>query len=182
MARTLIAAGAAFLALGIGLGGFQVFQRYQSAVEKQQVDAYTAAVLPPAQAAGRLVSQSIVPELSAYEASQTAGAKVAADAAAWQAAFVKTRGTFAAAAHPGKLGPIAARFDDALAKYAAAVAFFARLGDAGAAPAAFVAGETVAAAADRAYGLAVSALGCLRASLGLPLVPEFRAAGACPAG
>lgn len=175
--------GAALLVLGLVLGGIQAVQRYQAAVERQQVDAYTAAVLPAARSAGRLVSETIVPELRAYEAGRVSGAKIAADAPAWHAAFLRTRADFAKAPHSGKLDSIAGSFDMALLEYATAVEFYGRLGDAGAAPAAMTAGDAAALAADRTYGEAETALACLRRTMSLSAVPEFRVQGSsCPSG
>ena len=174
MARALIAAGGVLLALGLVLGGIQAYQRYQAAVERQQVDAYTAAVLPPARDAGKLVSQIIVPELRSYEAGAVPGSKIASDSVAWHQFFLRTRSRFAEAPHSGSLDSIARGFDTALAEYATAVEFYGRIGDAGAAPAAMVAGNAAALAADRTYGASENQLACLRRSLGLPAVPEFR--------
>ena len=39
MARVLIAAGGVLLVVGIALGGYQAYLRYQTAVQRQQVDA-----------------------------------------------------------------------------------------------------------------------------------------------
>lgn len=181
MARALVAVGAALLLVGLVLGGMQAYQRYQAAVERQQVDAYTAALLPAANDAGRLVSQTIVPELHAYAAGQVPGAKIAADAVGWRQAFIRTRASFAKAPHSGRLDPIAKNFDTALGEYATAMAFYTRLGDAGAAPAALAAGDTAGLTADRTYGQAESALACLRRTLGLSAVTEFRVqSGVCP--
>jgi hypothetical protein len=173
--------GAALLALGLALGATQAFRAYQAAVERQQVDAYTAAVLPPAQDAGRLVGQTILPELTAYEAGRLPGSKIAADAAAWHRIFLRTRATFARAPHSGRLDSVARGFDRALDEYATAVELYQRLADPGAAPAALVAGDAAAMAADQSYGRAETALACLRRSVGLAAVPEFKIQGACPA-
>ena len=180
MARILLAAGGVLLAVGVVLGGMQVVQRYQAAVERQQVDSYTSSIVGPARGAGQLVSRQILPELASYEAQRVAGKQVATDAGTWHAAFARTRTEFGQAQHPGRLAPIAADFDRALAEYTVSVAFFRKLGDPGAAPAALSAGEAAAAAADRDYGQAETQLACLRRSVGLSSVPEFRIFGACP--
>lgn len=180
MARILLAAGGVLLVIGVVLGGMQAVQHYQAGVERQQVDNYTSSILGPARAAGKLVSDQILPELAAYEAQRVPGARVSADAGKWHAAFARTRAEFGRAEHPGKLAGIASQFDKALMEYAASVAFFGKLSDPGAAPAALVAGEAAAAAADHDYAQAETLLACLRRSLGLPTVSEFRVFGACP--
>ena len=182
MARLLIAVGGVLLAVGLVLGGTQALHRYQTAVERQQVDAYTASVLPPARDAGRLVGQTIAPELQAYETGQVPGAKIAADAESWHTFFVSTRAAFARTSHTDRLAAIAGGFDTSLAEYATAVQFFGRLDDAGAAPAALAAGLAAAGAADRNYCEAENSLAGLRQSLGLQALPEFRARASCPAG
>jgi hypothetical protein len=180
VARVLIAAGAVLLVVGLGLGGYQVYLRHQQAVERQQVDQYTAGVQPLAQHAGELVQKTIVPELDLYSLGKVPAAKIALDSAAWRLYFDRTRTDFARVAHPGDLQGIAQRFDQALAEYAQAVADVQKLaGSDGSA--ALAAARAEAKHADCDYGRAAIALVDLRRSLDLPDVATFTSAnaGAC---
>lgn len=172
MARVFIAAGGVLLALGIALGGYQVYARYQTAVQRQQVDGYTAAVQRPAQLAGELVAQTIVPELDAYAAGTLPAAKVAIDAGTWRVFFQRTRAQFAAPAHPDGLLSIAGQFDRALAEYTAAVTEIQQVGGPAGAGA-LAKGRAEAKRADCDYGRAAVALTDLRRSLSLPDVATF---------
>ena len=176
VARVLIAAGAVLLVLGVVLGGYQVYLRYQQAVEKQQVDRYTAGIQGPAQLAGQLVAQTIVPELDAYANGKLPAGKVAVDAALWRAFFVRTRAEFARVAHPGPVAAIAAQFDTALAEYIQAVTEVEKLASPSQAAEALLAGKAVAKKADCDYGRAAVALTGLRSSLDLPDVATFASA------
>jgi hypothetical protein len=172
VARGLIIAGSVLLVLGITLGGYQVYLRYQDAVQARQVDSYTAGILQPAQQAGALVGQTIVPELDGYAKGTTPAPKVALDATGWQLFFGRTRAAFARVAHPGSLGPIAQQFDKALGEYELAVADF-RLLASTKSTAAEAAGRAEARRGDCDYAQAASSLAALRRSLGLPDVKAF---------
>lgn len=180
MARALIVIGGVLLLVGIVLGGYQAYSRYQSAVQRQQVDHYTAGVQPLAANAGKLVQQTIVPELDLFAAGQVPTGKVALDAAAWREFFLRTRTEFARVDHPGDLATVAAQFDHALAEYAQAVADMQRLA-ASDGPKALASARAEAKRADCDYGRAAVALTNLRRSLDLPDVATFANAnaGAC---
>lgn len=172
MARVLIAAGGALLLVGIVLGGYQAYSRYQSAVQRQQVDHYTAGVQPLAANAGKLVQQTIVPELDIYAAGKLPTGKFALDAAVWRQFFLRTRTEFAQVDHPGDLAGVAAQFDRALAEYAEAVADMQKLA-ASDGPRALANGRAEAKRADCDYGRGAVALTSLRRSLDLPDVATF---------
>jgi hypothetical protein len=176
VARVLIAAGCVLLVVGIALGADQAYLRHQQAVERQQVDSYTAGVRPLAADAGRLVQQTIVPELDAYAAGRLPADKVALDATGWQLFFQRTRAGFARVAHPGRLAAVAQRFDRALAEYVAAVAELRGVA-AGDAAGALAQGRAQARRADCDYANAAAALAGLRRSLDLPDVTAFPPTG-----
>jgi hypothetical protein len=177
VARVLIAVGGVLLVVGIVLGGYQAYSRYQSAVERQQVDHYTAGVQPLAANAGKLVQETIVPELDLYAAGKVPTGKVAIDASAWRQFFLRTRTQFAQVQHPGDLAGIAQQFDRALAEYAEAVADMQQLA-ASDGPKALTSGRAKAKRADCDYGRAAVALTSLRRSLDLPDVATFANANA----
>ena len=175
MARVLIAVGGVLLVLGIVLGGYQVYLRYQDAVERQQVDRYTAAIQPVASDAGRLVQETIIPEVDAYAAGRLPASKIALDAASWRVFFLRTRQQFAGVAHPGDLAPVAERFDSALAEYATSVAEIQKVA-AGDPARTLAAAKAQAKRGDCDYGRAAVALTSLRRSLSLPDVATFAGA------
>jgi len=175
VARVLIAVGGVLLVLGIVLGGYQVYLRYQDAIERQQVDRYTAAIQPGASDAGRLVQETIIPEIDAYAAGTLPAGKIALDAASWRVFFQRTRQQFAAAAHPGDLDSVARQFDAALGEYEASVSEIQKVVAADAAQT-LAAAKAQAKRGDCDYGRAAVALTSLRRSLSLPDVATFAAA------
>jgi hypothetical protein len=175
VARVLIAAGGVLLLVGLALGGYQVYLRYQTAVQRQQVDRYTAGIQRPAELAGELVAATIVPELDAYAAGKLPAAKVAIDAGAWKIFFLRTRAEFAQTDHPDELVPIAQQFDHALAEYVAAVVEIQKVAG-GDGPRALATGRAAAKRADCDYGRAAVALSELRRNLSLPDVATFAGA------
>jgi hypothetical protein len=175
VARVLIATGGVLLVVGLALGGYQVYLRYQAAVQRQQVDRYTAAIQRPAQLAGALVAETIVPELDAYAAGKVPVAKVAIDALAWKIFFMRTRAEFASTQHPDELVPIAQQFDHALAEYITAVVDIEKVAGADG-PRALATGRAAAKRADCDYGRAAVALSDLRRDLSLPDVATFAGA------
>ncbi len=176
MARALIAVGGVLLIVGIALGGYQAYLRYQDAVLRQQVDRYTAGIQPPATEAGKLVEQTIVPELDGYARGTTPAGKVALDATAWEVFFLRTRAEFARVAHPGRLAGIAHQFDQALAEYALAVAEIQKVAGSDGSQA-LTLGRAQARRADCDYANAAAALAELRHTLDLPDLATFPAAG-----
>lgn len=172
MARVLIAVGGVLLVLGVGLGGYQIYVHYQDAVERQQVDRYTATIQPVAAGAGELVRQTIIPEVDAYAARQLPATKIALDAVSWRVFFVRTRQQFASAAHPGDLAPVAQQFDAALAEYAASMLEIQKAA-AGDPTVTLATAKSEAQRADCLYGRAAVALSDLRRSVSLPDVPTF---------
>jgi len=176
VARVLIAVGGVLLVVGIALGGYQAYLRYQTAVQRQQVDGYSAAVQRPAEQAGRLVAQTIVPEIDAFVSGKLPASKVAIDAAIWKAFFTRTRQEFGRVARPDPVLGIASQFDKALAEYIQAVADLEQVAAASGAGRALATGQAEAHLADCDYGRAAVALTHLRRSLDLPDIGTFAAA------
>lgn len=178
--RALVALGLLLLLTGIALGAWQGWNAYSLNQERQQVGAYTDGLVPLARDAGRLVRQTIAPALVQYGEGKADGGVIAAGAPTWQAYFQSTRKKFAAVRHPSQADAVARLFDRSLTEYATAVKLFGEeVSRPGATPAVLGPGVEVAREADHDYAAAAEALACLRESLGLPSVPEFKAVGRC---